>query len=76
MVDKDKNICWPDDWPKMVQQHVIDLYKAPGTQIMAEKSELENLPHGAMKNGGHARAAEARATLDMALGAYKEKLQT
>ena len=49
------------------QQHVIDLYKPPETQIMAEKSELENLYHGAMKNGGHARAAEARVTLDMAL---------
>ena len=67
MVEKDGNIWASSDWPKMVPQHVIDLYKAPETELMAEKSELENLSHGAMKNGGHARAVEARATLDMAL---------
>ena len=85
MVDKDGNIQGPDDWPKMLQQHVIDLHKGLETEIMAEKSELENLSHGALKNGGHARAVEARATLDMALEhtkrsctpeAYDEQLVT
>ena len=67
MVDKDGNIWASDDWPKMVHQHFVDLHKALETEIMDETSELENLSHGAMKNGGHARAVEARATLDMAV---------
>ena len=59
-----------------MHQHVVDLHKVLETEIMAEKSELENLSHGAMKNGGHARAAEAPAILDMALELTKRSCTT
>ena len=67
MVDKDGNIWGPDAWPDVVTKHFVDLYKAPGVETMAEKRELENLSFAAMKHGGQAHTAQARACLEMAL---------
>ena len=49
--------------------HFVDLYKAPEAEIMAEKREVERLSqrsNGGME--GHARAIQARAALEVALG--------
>ena len=62
-----------DDRSDLVHQHFVDLYKAPEVEIMAQKRELESLSHAAMKHGGHARAAMARATLEMALELTERK---
>ena len=67
------NIWEPDDWPDLVHPHFVDLYKAPESDIMVEKRELESLSHAAMRHGGHARATQARAVLVMALEPTERK---
>ena len=73
IVDKGGNIWGPDAWPDLVHQHFVDLYKAPLVEIMAEKRELESSAGAAIKQGGHARSAEARATLEIALELAERK---
>ena len=76
MLDKDGNIWGPDDWPDLMHQHFVVLYKVPEVEIMAEKRELESVLHAAMKHGGHARAGTSTRCLGNVAGIHRKKLQT
>ena len=51
MVDKGGNTWGPNEWPDLVHKHLVDLYKAPEVEILAEQHELHRLSLAAIKGG-------------------------